>query len=48
MKNIRFGPTILVDIKSVKAKLYTKVRQAITMKNAKMLFIIEKFIIYSN
>jgi hypothetical protein len=32
-------------MKSVKARLYTSVRQAIIIKNAKILFMIEKFIL---
>ncbi len=36
---------ILVSIKSVKAKLYANVKQARTIKEASILFIIEKFII---
>jgi hypothetical protein len=36
---------ILVSIKSVKARLYANVKQASTIKDASILFIIEKFII---
>ena len=45
MKNILLTPMILVSIKSVKAKLYANVKQARTIKDASILFIIEKFII---
>ena len=45
MKNILLTPMILVSIKSVKARLYANVKQASTIKDASILFIIEKFII---
>lgn len=39
---------ILVSIKSVNARLYANIKQARTIKNASILFIIEKFIIIYN